>query len=95
VTLLDEPDISLAKRVIDEADARPWRVVGTETLTSRVHRVSLRRDADTATRTVVIKRMKPDDAKRSVFLARFGEPNSSKDVYVTLNDLCGPGKSLF
>jgi hypothetical protein len=36
-----------------------------------------------------------DDAKRSVFLARFGEPTSSKDVYVTMSDFCGPAKTAF
>jgi hypothetical protein len=36
-----------------------------------------------------------DDAKRSVFLARFGEPTSAKDVYVTMNDLCGPARQAF
>jgi hypothetical protein len=36
-----------------------------------------------------------DAAKRSVFLARFGESGSSKDVFVTLGELCGTTKSLF
>jgi uncharacterized protein DUF1326 len=35
-----------------------------------------------------------DAAKRSVFLARFGEPNA-RQVYVTMDELCGPTKSLF
>lgn len=35
-----------------------------------------------------------DSGKRSVFLARFGEPTPAKDVYVTLGELCGP-KALF
>jgi hypothetical protein len=36
-----------------------------------------------------------DSGKRSVFLGRFGETAGAKDVYVTLNDLCGGTKGLF
>lgn len=36
-----------------------------------------------------------DAGKRSVFLARFGAETPSKDVYVTMSDLCGGAKSLF
>jgi hypothetical protein len=36
-----------------------------------------------------------DGAKRSVFLARFGETEGAKNVYVTLADLCSTKKSLF
>jgi hypothetical protein len=36
-----------------------------------------------------------DAGKRSVFLARFGETESAKDVYVTMGELCGSAKSLF
>jgi hypothetical protein len=36
-----------------------------------------------------------DGGRRSVFLGRFGETVSAKDVYVTMSDLCAPGKSLF
>jgi len=36
-----------------------------------------------------------DDGKRSVFLARFGEAGTAGNVYVTMNELCGPAKSLF
>lgn len=35
-----------------------------------------------------------DATKRSVFLARFGEPTPTKDIYVTMGELCGPGKSF-
>ena len=36
-----------------------------------------------------------DAGKRSVFLAKFGEPGSDKDVYVTCADLCGAGMGQF
>lgn len=36
-----------------------------------------------------------DAAKRSVFLARFGEKSPGKDVYVTTADLCGAKGALF
>jgi hypothetical protein len=36
-----------------------------------------------------------DTGKRSVFLARFGETEAAKNVYVTMSDLCGTAKSLF
>ena len=34
-------------------------------------------------------------AKRSVFLARFGEASPAKTAYVTMSELCGPTKGLF
>jgi len=36
-----------------------------------------------------------DAGKRSVFLARFGETEAAKNVYVTMGELCGVGNSLF
>ncbi len=36
-----------------------------------------------------------DGGKRSVFLAKFGEPGPDKDVYVTCADLCGAGTGHF
>lgn len=36
-----------------------------------------------------------DADKRSVFLARFGETEAAKNVYVTMGELCGTAKSLF
>lgn len=36
-----------------------------------------------------------DAAKRSVFLARFGEPAPVKNIYVTMDELCGPARNVF
>src|SRR5437867_4844853 len=36
-----------------------------------------------------------DGGKRSVFLARFGESEPAKNIYVTTADLCGPTQRLF
>jgi hypothetical protein len=36
-----------------------------------------------------------DSGKRSVFLGRFGQSDSTKDLYVTMNELCGPDNVLF
>ena len=36
-----------------------------------------------------------DGAKRSVFLARFGDPDAPKNSYVTMDELCGVAKSVF
>ncbi len=36
-----------------------------------------------------------DGGKRSVFLAKFGEPGHDKDVYVTCADVCGSGTGQF
>ena len=36
-----------------------------------------------------------DGGKRSVFLAKFGEPGPGRDVYVTSADLCGTKGNLF
>jgi hypothetical protein len=36
-----------------------------------------------------------DAGKRSVFLAKFGESTSAKDLYVSTADLCGPTGKLF
>lgn len=30
-----------------------------------------------------------DSAKRSIFLGRFGEPGTSKEIFVTMNEFCG------
>ena len=65
MTLLDELDMSLAHRVIGETGVRASQVVGTQRLTSRVYRVSYTCDGDGAARTIIIKRLKRDDAKRS------------------------------
>jgi hypothetical protein len=35
-----------------------------------------------------------DNGKRSIFLARFGEPDQAKNLYVTMNELCGTTQSL-
>jgi hypothetical protein len=41
-------------------------------------------------------KLKWDDAgKRSVFLAKFGESASAKEIYVTAADFCGTGAKLF
>jgi hypothetical protein len=40
--------------------------------------------------------LKWDDAgKRNVFLARFGQPDSAKGLFVSLDDVCGPVKTVF
>jgi len=36
-----------------------------------------------------------DAGKRSVFLAKFGEPGAGRNVYVTTADLCGTKGNLF
>lgn len=36
-----------------------------------------------------------DSSKRSVFLARFGDQNATKNSYVSMDELCGATKSLF
>jgi hypothetical protein len=36
-----------------------------------------------------------DSGKRNVFLARFGEPDSARNLYVTRDELCGSAPSLF
>jgi len=36
-----------------------------------------------------------DGNMRSVFLARFGAPDTAKDLYVSLAELCGPSRTLF
>jgi hypothetical protein len=36
-----------------------------------------------------------DGAKRSVFLARFGDTAAPKNSYVTMDELCGVTKSVF
>ena len=36
-----------------------------------------------------------DGAKRNMFLARFGDTAALKNSYVTLDELCGPTKSVF
>jgi hypothetical protein len=36
-----------------------------------------------------------DGAKRSVFLARFGDTDAPKNSYVTMDELCGVAKSVF
>jgi hypothetical protein len=52
---------------------------------------------DTASRVTepMLKLTWDDSGKRSVFLARFGAETPSKNVYVTMSDLCGGAKSLF
>jgi hypothetical protein len=70
VTLLDELDMSLAHRVIGETGARALRVMGTQRLSSRVYRVSYACDAEEAARTIIIKRLKRDDGKRSELVAK-------------------------
>ena len=41
-------------------------------------------------------RLKWDDSgKRNVFLARFGEPDSAKNLFMTLAEVCGPAQGLF
>ncbi len=41
-------------------------------------------------------RMKWSDAgKRNIFLARFGQPDSAKNLYVSLDEVCGPRQTLF
>lgn len=36
-----------------------------------------------------------DRGRRSVFLGRFGEPGSARDVYVTMNEFCGVRGNVF
>ena len=36
-----------------------------------------------------------DGGKRNVFLGRFGSPESTKNLYVGIDELCGPTKTLF
>jgi hypothetical protein len=36
-----------------------------------------------------------ESGKRSVFLAKFGENTTAKDLYVSTADLCGPTGKLF
>jgi hypothetical protein len=109
VTLLDELDMSLAHRVIGETGARASRVVGTQRLTSRVYRVSYTCDAEEAARTIIIKRLKRDDGKRSELVARrwlrsVGLEHLAPELLGVAEDECGqciwhayhdlPGKPL-